>query len=231
MKRRTFLMSTAALAASPWAFPSASFANGNARGGLSWPDFIEGMERLAAEHHQQRKSARQVQAEGIDFLKRLDVGSATFRDAVDQSYESGNRFWLWQRMAKQPKMLGGILTIDAEPVPLHDHPGAVGMVRILSGAATVWQYDRVSPPDGKGLSVLKRTKKAVLKPGDIGVLGPHDGNIHALQATTTNCRMLDFFIPPYRRQNRSWYMPQNEAWHEQKEIVCRVVPESEFTTT
>lgn len=228
MDRRRFLLMTAAVAAT--GLPRDTFA-AQQDGSGSWDGFITAMERLAAAHHAGRASAERVAADGQGMLRGLDIQSPGFLHAVADSYESGNRFWLWNRLAKQSRLLGGILTIEAEPVPLHDHPGAVGMVRVLSGEAKVWQFDPVAVPDDTGVVTLKRTLAATLRPGDQGVLLPNKGNIHALQATTTECRMLDFFIPPYRRAQRHWFTPLDADWQDRDTVSCRAIGEFDYDAT
>ena len=82
-------------------------------------------------------------AQGKQLLQQLDTTEQAFQTAVQAAYESGNRFWLWQRLTRASNINGGILTIEqGEDVPLHDHPGATGMVRVLTGEVEVWQFDR-----------------------------------------------------------------------------------------
>lgn len=167
---------------------------------------------------------------GLNILKQLDITSAEFKQAVDASYETGNRYWLWQRMIKGRNINGGILTIDSEQlVQLHDHPGATGMVRVISGEAEVWQFDPASQKKGSGnMTELVRVSHRVLKVGDMAVLHPEKGNIHALRAINGKCEMLDFFIPPYQRSQRSWYEPLDENWFEKKRVACKKIPQHAY---
>ncbi len=234
--RRTFLQAMLAL-------PLASMAPrmiaarpySHYRFGLSWPQFVNQMEFLANELAAQRVSEAQVAWRGLHWLQLLDVQDPLFQQAVNESTESGNTFWLWQRLIKQDVLNGGILNITSDnPVPLHDHPGATGLLRLLDGKAEVWQYDvdqQATAQNNDGKVVLKRVAFRVLLPGDTAVLTPNQGNIHTLESVSQDCRMLDFFIPPYERKKRTWYEPVDNNWRQQASIVCTPVSDKIFTAT
>jgi hypothetical protein len=40
--------------------------------------------------------------------------------------------------------------------------------------------------------------------------------------------MLDFFIPPYKRSQRSWYRPLDEDWFNRDKISCRKIPQDDY---
>ena len=174
-----------------------------------------------------------VAARGVHLMRRLDTGAAGFARAVDASYESGNRYWLWQRLLKETGINGGVLNLERDRlVPLHDHPGATGMLRVVSGTVEVWQFDQVVSSvdaDGKHTARLKRVSHRLMVPGDTAVLTPGSGNIHALRAAGATCSMLDFFVPPYRRSRRSWYEPMAGDWFDKTDIACHRIPEVEYT--
>jgi len=194
---------------------------------LSWGNFQTQMTALS-ERNLSDVFTQQHQIEtGLHLLQQLDIHSSEFISAVTNSYESGNRYWLWQRLMKQHNINGGILNIDNEQlVQLHDHPGAMGMVRIISGKAEVWQYDEITHPkqNTKQMSELSLVSRKILYPGDTAVLTPDKGNIHALRSVTKECRMLDFFIPPYQLSQRSWFEPLAKNWFDKDKISCRKSP-------
>ena len=104
------------------------------------------------------------------------------------------------------------------------------MVRVLTGEVEVWQFDRpvtaIGEPEGQ--AILERVTHRVMQPGDIAVLSPDSGNIHALRARSGTCSMLDYFIPPYERSNRIWYQPVDDNWHNMSRINCQCVSEDNF---
>ncbi len=228
--RRQFLVSSGVLLAyGLYAIPARSLA-GIQNGDLSWEDFALKMQALA--DAADLLSSEQIAAQGLMHLQSLDISSPSFLDAVATAYESGNPFWLWQRMLKQHNLNGGILNIDAsKTVQLHDHPGATGMLRIISGEAEVWQYNRASVNSNSSLSQLDLVSHRILSAGDTAILTAHAGNIHALRSVSAECRMLDFFIPPYQRNKRTWYEPQEPDWQQRRTITCTAVSEHDYVMT
>jgi quercetin dioxygenase-like cupin family protein len=200
---------------------------------ISWSAFQDQMTALAAAAANRDLEQKAVAERGMRYLKQLDIQSAEFKEAVDVSFETGNRYWLWQRMIKGQDINGGILNIDSDQlVPLHDHPGATGIIRIISGEVEAWQFDvlrqdsgeKGKGTDGRNTTELSRVSHRILKAGDMVVLTPDKGNIHALRAVSKQCRMLDFFIPPYQRSQRSWYEPLAENWFNEERVACRKIP-------
>lgn len=203
---------------------------------LSWPEFQEKMTELANAETPGMVDHKVVAENAMKTLQQLDISSIKFRQAVEDSYETGNRYWLWQRLIKQRNLNGGILTIDDNQlVPLHDHPGATGIVRIISGEAEICLFDETRENNVKqnkseqGIAELVQVSRRVLRSGDTAVLTPHMGNIHALKSLSKQCRMLDFFIPPYEISQRSWFEPLTENWFDKKMILCRKIPQHAYT--
>lgn len=194
---------------------------------IKWSEFHDLMTALAEADANHSMSQKEIAERGMQYLKQLDITSAEFKAAVDDSYETGNRYWLWQRMIKGKNVNGGILNIDSDQlVALHDHPGATGMVRIISGETEVWQFDPATKEkNSEGIAELVRVSHRVLKVGDMAVLNPEKGNIHALRAISGKCRMLDFFIPPYQRNERHWYEPLDANWFDKEKVACRKIPQ------
>ena len=208
------------------------------RKNISWSAFRGHMTALAATAENRELDQKAVAERGMRYLKQLDIQSSEFKDAVDASYETGNRYWLWQRMIKGQNINGGILNIDSDQlVQLHDHPGATGMVRIISGEVEAWQFDvlmqdkekKGKGADGRDIAELTRVSHRILKAGDMAVLTPEKGNVHALRAISKQCRMLDFFIPPYQRSERSWYEPLAESWFNEDRVACIKIPQHAYT--
>lgn len=226
--RRDFLLVTALTAL----FSNKVVAS-NIQGRINWPEFQAEMTRLANAAASGDITDSDVVEGGMKYLRQLDIDLPAFKQAVAASYESGNQYWLWQRLIKLRNINGGILNIASDQfVQLHDHPGATGLVRIINGETEVWQFDEVKVKkavNGQEIASLVRTSHRILRAGDIAVLTPTKGNIHALKAISKECRMLDFFIPPYERSQRSWYEPVTDKWFDKKQITCRKISQNDFT--
>ncbi|MEN8108659.1 MAG: hypothetical protein ABFS22_11715 [Pseudomonadota bacterium] len=228
LNRRNFMLASLATALMPGAVTASTRADKP----LSWVGFQHEMKQLASAYANRAITQRDTAARGVQLLQQLDTSDNDFQAAVHASHESGNRFWLWQRLTKYSGIKGGILNIEqGQDVPLHDHPDATGMVRVLTGEVEVWQFDRsvtVAAAETDNQAVLERVTHRVMQPGDIAVLSPDRGNIHALRARSKSCSMLDYFIPPYERSRRTWFHPMDNDWDSKTNITCRCVPENDF---
>ena len=231
ISRRELLLLSLGLALSP----GSMLASNRQVGSISWDTFLVQMKQLADAAAAGKIDPGFISRHGMQFLQQLNMGSAEFEAAVNVAYESGNRFWMWQRMVKEENINGGILNIDrGQLVQLHDHPGATGVLRIISGETEIWQFDEVASSagaDGKKTAELNRVSHRILTPGDTAVLTPDAGNIHALKAASKQSSMLDFFIPPYKRSQRSWYQPIDKDWYGKDTITCLSIPQHEFVLT
>jgi hypothetical protein len=228
ISRRELLLAAVGAVCLPWQVLARSTPDAL----LSWHEFLSGMQSLAAAHADGFLQHASVSRQALLLIQQLDTGSEAFRTAVQESWESGNRFWLWQRLTREANLKGGILNIDSDAaVPLHDHPGASGMLRVLTGEVEVWQFDR-QPDDSDntdaGQATLQRVSRKILGPGETAVLLPESGNIHALRSVSTQCSMLDYFIPPYQRSERCWYQPEDSDWMSREQITCRRIHEHEY---
>ena len=205
---------------------------------IGWPAFKSAMTVLAEDFTSGAIQQEMIGARAIRLLQQLDISSEDFQHAIAGAYESGNAYWVWQRLLKQRTINGGMLTINHDQlVPLHDHPGATGMLRIVSGECEVWQFNEVRTIANRNEQVTEVNATVELqlvdhrraKPGDMALLTPAQGNIHALRAVTATCNMLDFFIPPYKTGQRCWYQPLSANWFGKQTIACRKIPQYEFT--
>lgn len=232
ISRRQLLLT----AASVMLLPAKVMAGIGVQKKLSWPEFQEKMTELANAETPGVVDQKAVAQNAMKMLQQFDISSIEFSQAVEDSYETGNRYWLWQRLIKQRNLNGGILTIDENQlVPLHDHPGATGMVRIISGEAEVWLFDEAREKQAaqnkpeQGIVELVQVSRRVLRSGDTAILTPHRGNIHALKSLSKKCNMLDFFIPPYEKSQRNWFEPLTENWFDKERISCRKIPQHVYT--
>jgi len=232
ISRRQLLFS----AVSTVLLPSEVMADIGLQKKLSWSEFQAKMTELANADALGAVDKKRLAENGLKTLQQLDVSSTEFKHAVEESYETGNRYWLWQRMIKQRNLNGGILTInDEQMVQLHDHPGATGLVRIISGEAEVWLFDEVranktgQKKSDQGIAELTQVSRRILRSGDTAVLTPHKGNIHALRSVSKECHMLDFFIPPYEKSQRSWFEPLAENWFDKERVLCQKIPQHAYT--
>ena len=229
MDRRQIILGLVSLAALASQHSPLIAATNNV-GALSWPAFTERLKELSQRFAARRIDQQEMERQGLALIARLDTGSASFKQAEADSFESGNAFWLWQRMIRTTRLDGGILNIDrSQMIPLHDHPNATGMVRIMSGEAELWKFERLDEDRHRpGAAELRLIDHGVLRPGETAIVTPQGGNIHALRSLSAECRMLDFFIPPFDRRTLLYFKPDEKNWFDKTQLSCRAIPRTEF---
>lgn len=111
--------------------------------------------------------------------------------------------------------MGVFLLNHGTSIPLHDHPGMYGMLKVLYGKVRISCFDRLdtSPESASGgqqfspplLPFQKSSLKASLR-RSVGeyteesppcVLSPHRDNIHQIEAVEGPTAFLDILAPPY----------------------------------
>lgn len=106
--------------------------------------------------------------------------------------------------------MGVFLLKSGASIPLHDHPGMHGMLKVLYGKVRVRCFDRLDPLDpldpapapapapGDALrrSVLRSTGEYTEDSGPC-VLSPDRDNLHQIDAVDGPSAFLDILAPPY----------------------------------
>lgn len=106
---------------------------------------------------------------------------------------------------------GGVL-------PLHDHPGMHGLVKVISGQVKIVSYSGVDHkpiPDGvrrtigsgnKNIKTVRRHNDVVLSAEDgCSVLTPSVENFHEIRPVTPMAAFLDILAPPYENSSSCHY--------------------------
>ncbi|KAG8435586.1 hypothetical protein GDO86_013501 [Hymenochirus boettgeri] len=101
--------------------------------------------------------------------------------------------------------LGVFLLRPGASIPLHDHPGMHGLLKVLYGTLRISGFDRLegteqpSPPCQSG-AVRRAVLRSVGEFGDQSpacLLGPHRENLHQICAVGGEAAFLDILAPPY----------------------------------
>ncbi|XP_028845541.1 2-aminoethanethiol (cysteamine) dioxygenase b [Denticeps clupeoides] len=114
--------------------------------------------------------------------------------------------------------MGVFLLKGGTSIPLHDHPGMHGMLRVIYGTVRISCFDRADkPPDGASEAALGpppppaplpyqrgALRRCVLRSaGEFTVesgpcmLSPHRDNLHQIDAVDGPTAFLDILAPPY----------------------------------
>ncbi|XP_056464769.1 2-aminoethanethiol (cysteamine) dioxygenase b [Gadus chalcogrammus] len=102
--------------------------------------------------------------------------------------------------------MGVFLLKRGASIPLHDHPGMNGMLKVMYGKTRITCFDRLdlSPLSGTPTgpsgslrrSVLRSTGEYTEHSGPC-VLAPHRDNLHRIDAVDGPTAFLDILAPPY----------------------------------
>jgi len=94
-------------------------------------------------------------------------------------------------------------------IPLHDHPGMTGVIRVLEGSVDIESFDKCEENSYLARSRGTRTFKS---PSTV-CLGPQDANIHQIKAGETGAVFLDCLMPDYdddSGRSCNFYMVDND---------------------
>ncbi|XP_026875420.2 2-aminoethanethiol (cysteamine) dioxygenase b [Electrophorus electricus] len=99
--------------------------------------------------------------------------------------------------------MGVFLLKHGTCIPLHDHPGMYGMIKVIYGKVRISCFDRLgASPDGalQKSSMRPSTRRSVGEYTEEDapcVLSPYRDNIHQLEAVDGPTAFLDILAPPY----------------------------------
>ena len=122
----------------------------------------------------------------------------------------------YMEMGENKVLSMGVFTLRKAGVtiPLHDHPGMYGVLKVVYGQVRITSYSRVQlsdqgivpkfaeqgsrqpPPDR--LAACRLASDALLdSKSDAVVLSPDEGNIHSIEAIDGPAAFVDILSPPY----------------------------------
>ncbi|XP_073541509.1 2-aminoethanethiol dioxygenase [Phyllobates terribilis] len=98
--------------------------------------------------------------------------------------------------------MGVFLLKGGSSIPLHDHPGMHGMLKVLYGKVRISGFDKTETPQPPGSpgSVLRAVLRSTGEYGDSSppcLLSPHRDNLHQISAVDGPAAFLDILAPPY----------------------------------
>ncbi|KAM4032069.1 2-aminoethanethiol dioxygenase [Anomaloglossus baeobatrachus] len=97
--------------------------------------------------------------------------------------------------------MGVFLLKGGSSIPLHDHPGMHGMLKVLYGKVLIRGFDKAeAPPPGTAGSVLRAVLRSTGEYSDSSppcLLSPHRDNLHQISAVDGPAAFLDILAPPY----------------------------------
>ncbi|XP_067408685.1 2-aminoethanethiol dioxygenase [Emydura macquarii macquarii] len=95
--------------------------------------------------------------------------------------------------------MGVFLLRSGACIPLHDHPGMNGMLKVLYGSLRIACLDPLPPaaPPGARRRALLRSRQLYTPASPPCLLSPHTDNLHQIDAVDGPAAFLDILAPPY----------------------------------
>ncbi len=121
--------------------------------------------------------------------------------------------WGWRPFINEENIrIGLIYVYKNKPIPIHDHPGANGVLLVLEGQLNITEYLRHNV---NGMNQLSFSELSVVDEKNIGTNGyslmtPANGDIHSLSTESDVSIVLDILLTPYDEKQRCWYTPVSE---------------------
>lgn len=120
----------------------------------------------------------------------------------------------WHPILASTKVDCGLMTVSPGwTVPLHDHPGATGLLFLLAGSLTVEQFDRLSADNSATENPvhLRLRQETTISPGEAVFHRAAEGNIHRLTAHGRPALTFSLHINSNRDSRRTWYLVRAES--------------------
>lgn len=177
-----------------------------------WREFLSGMRVALKRCKAGTVGIEEIADHNIQLLHKELAKTTTFKAAVRNATTSqkDDHHWYWQSLLSSEKINAGLLTVYAgQPIPLHDHPGANGMIIVLQGKVRVSQYQLTQELNANHSAnvALRKISDRHLGMGETDMFLHNRGNIHGMRALSQKCIILDILIPPQTSEERSWYLP------------------------
>ncbi|XP_069720158.1 2-aminoethanethiol dioxygenase [Phaenicophaeus curvirostris] len=96
--------------------------------------------------------------------------------------------------------MGVFLLRGGACIPLHDHPGMNGMLKVLYGTLRIACMDALPPAAGPRRRALFRSRQLYTPASPPCLLAPHTDNLHQIDAVDGPAAFLDILAPPYDPQ-------------------------------
>ena len=143
--------------------------------------------------------------EGITSMPTFVAGFDKYRHQARKKCHP----WCWEILYLDSLVAAGLLCIDQDsPIPLHDHPGSIGIQMLLYGQLYLEQFDKQGAGcKSKRTASLRRSHTRHLTLGDISCFSPREGNVHRLRSESPRSIQLCLLIHPYEESARAWYFP------------------------
>ncbi|XP_034941035.1 2-aminoethanethiol dioxygenase [Chelonus insularis] len=93
-------------------------------------------------------------------------------------------------------------------LPMHDHPGMYGLLKVISGTVQIDSYTSQTPPGhiirpNEEIHAIKHASVIVQKTDPACILKPQDHNLHEITCLKGPAAFLDILSPPYKLESEN----------------------------
>ena len=154
-------------------------------------------------------------------------GQTHYQQILEEAYSFAphhEKPWRHQPLIDTPHLRVGLLTVFRfSSIPLHDHPGACGLQKVLSGKIRVGHYDQESGLENSE-RVVWLNRKAVrdYAAGESACYHRDSGNVHQVTSLDSKSILLNMVVRPYDEKKRSWYFPVTGFIPKERDLYVRV---------
>ena len=99
-----------------------------------------------------------------------------------------------------------VILENGRSLPLHDHPGASGMMFVVDGSVNICHCNAEPLKPGQPLS-LNVVQKNTLEKNDVSWFTANEKNIHSIEAVSPRALLLVIHTPVFSSQQQSYYFP------------------------
>lgn len=167
------------------------------------PRFGEGAGKSFPENYSKLKSLMtEVRAADLKLVPRRADGISTGVSAPTPAYLHGVPPVTYMHICETDHFSMGVFLLKSgASIPLHDHPGMHGMLKVMYGKVRISCFDRLDPLDATPAgalrrSVLRSTGEFTEESGPC-LLSPDRDNLHQIDAVDGPTAFLDILAPPY----------------------------------
>ena len=152
------------------------------------------------------------------------AGYRRLLEEADSFSHDHEKPWQHQPLIETPDLRIGLLTVFRfSSIPLHDHPGACGLLKVLSGKIRVGHYDLESSSENSQRVVwLNRKTVREYAVGESACYHRHSENVHQVTSLDSKSILLNMVVRPYDETKRSWYFPVTGFLPKERDLYVRV---------
>lgn len=154
-----------------------------------------------------RRSMNRITKNDLNFTLFDNIKNGQASNPVDQRnvdvFLNSKAPVFYMKLYEDNIISVGIFIIKSHHrMPLHDHPGMFGLIKVLDGHGYLNAYNVLFEKNANELICTKHISTSINAQSETAVLYPKQSNIHEIFALDNDhCAFLDILSPPYSNEN------------------------------